>query len=149
MRDMQERYNALEDYGLIGDLHSVAMVDKDGSIDFLCIPDFDSPTVFGVLLDHDNGGIFELGPVHRDYRFKQMYVPDTNVLVTRFLAPEGVGEIVDFMPVGAMRHSLCIARRVTCVRGPFTYRLNCAPRFDYARGSHSAEEAAGSILFVP
>ena len=148
MKRLHDRYVPLEDYAVIGDCYSAALIDKEGSIDFLCVPDFDSPTIFGALLDRDNGGVFEIGPTSEDYRFKQMYLPDTNVLITRFLSPDGVGEVTDFMLAGPGRHAMCVVRRVRCVRGPFTFRLNCAPRFDYARTGHTVKTVDGGSYFV-
>ena len=123
-------YQPIEDYGVIGDLHSVGLISTDGSLDFLCLPDFDSPTVFGALLDDEAGGHFRIGPAVDTSRLKQLYLPDTNVLLSRFLSVDGVGEVVDFMPVGPVRHSHAVVRRVKGVRGRFRFRLTCAPRFD-------------------
>src|SRR5574341_2661406 len=109
-------YQPIEDYGIIGDLHTVALVGKDGSIDFLSFPRFDSPTVFCALLDDARGGRFRIHPcIDEDLTLKQMYLPDTNVLITRFLAAEGVGEVSDFMPVGFFPHDhpRQLVRRVT------------------------------------
>src|SRR5579872_5604024 len=92
-------YQPLENYGVIGNLHTVALVGMNGSIDWCCMPDFDSPSVFGALLDTRRGGFFKISPTH-ETRHKQFYLSDTNVLITRFLSPGGVGEIVDFMPIG-------------------------------------------------
>src|SRR5690242_13074776 len=92
-------YQPIEDYGIIGDLNTVALVALNGSIDFMCFPDFDSPSIFAALLDDDKGGYFQIRPVFSDMNRKQLYLPDTNVLLTRFLSSEGVGEITDFMPV--------------------------------------------------
>ena len=142
-------YQAIENYGLIGDLHAVALVGMDGSIDFMCFPHFDSPTVFGALLDTEKGGRFKIAPpADGDVRLKQMYLPDTNVLLTRFLSPKGVGEITDFMPVGEVRHTHVLVRRVKAVRGPFTFKLEIRPRFDYARAEHLAEEREGEVWFT-
>ena len=96
---MTQRYKPIEDYGIIGDLHTVALVGKDGSIDFLCLPSFDSPSVFAALLDADRGGRFQIAPRLDDAVHKQLYLPDTNVLLTRFLSDSGVAEVSDFMPV--------------------------------------------------
>ena len=93
------RYLPIEEYGMIGDLTTVALVGKNGSIDWCCLPDFDSPSVFGTLLDADKGGSFRLAPVEQEgLGTKQMYFPETNILITRFLTHDGVGEITDFMP---------------------------------------------------
>ena len=96
---MTRRYAPIEDYGIIGDLHTVALVGKDGSIDFLCLPSFDSPSVFAALLDADRGGRFQIAPQLDDAVHRQLYLPDTNVLLTRFLSDSGVAEVSDFMPV--------------------------------------------------
>src|SRR5689334_2116031 len=92
---------SIADHGLIGDLHTAALVATDGSIDWFCAPRFDSPSVFGALLDPERGGRFRVRPAGTDYTSKQLYLPDTAVLITRFLAHDGVGEVVDFMPPGA------------------------------------------------
>src|SRR6185369_4494462 len=91
------RYAPIEDYGIIGDLHTVALVSKDGSIDFLCLPSFDSPSVFAALLDAERGGRFQIAPQLGQAARKQLYLPDTNVLLTRFLSDDGVAELSDFM----------------------------------------------------
>lgn len=142
-------YRPIEDYGVIGDMHTVAMVALDGSLDFLCLPDFDSPMVFGALLDDSRGGSFRIGPAAEGARLKQLYLPDTNILLTRFLSEDGVGEVVDFMPVGSIRHTHAVVRRVKGVRGTFRFHLRCAPRFDYARLPHRIEERPGEVFFVP
>src|ERR1700747_1662089 len=95
-----DRYPPIAEHGLIGDLHTVALVGTDGTIDWWCCPAFDSPSVFAALLDADRGGHFSLQPSVPRYESKQLYFPDTNVLITRFLTPDGVGEVQDFMPVG-------------------------------------------------
>ena len=96
-------YQPIEDYGVVGDLHTVALVGKDGSIDFMAFPHFDSPTMFAAILDSEKGGRFQIKPCLEGGVHKQMYLPDTNVLITRLLSDEGVAEVSDFMPVGAGR----------------------------------------------
>ena len=91
-------YNPIESYGIIGDMHTVALVGMDGSIDWCCLPHFDSPSLFAAILDDKKGGSFRIASLLPGQR-KQMYLPDTNVLVTRFLSAEGVGEVIDFMPI--------------------------------------------------
>src|SRR5215813_12665778 len=93
------RYRRIEEHAVIGDLHTVALVAVDGTISFLCAPSFDSPSVFASLLDRDRGGRFELAPAFAAPTHKQLYLPDTNVLLTRFLDDDGVAEVSDFMPV--------------------------------------------------
>src|SRR5215469_9856557 len=92
-------YQAIEDYGIIGNLRTAALIGKNGSIDWFCFPRFDSPSIFGAILDDRKGGYFRIGPEVRDVTYKQLYWPDTNILVTRFLSADGVAEVVDFMPM--------------------------------------------------
>lgn len=135
-------YQPIEDYAVIGDLHTVALVGKNGSIDWCCIPRFDSPSVFGALLDANKGGFFCLSPQvdpHIKMGHKQIYLSETNVLVTRFLTEEGVGEITDFMPVKMSRqvdHQHNIVRSVSAVRGSLTFTMTCRPAFNFARDPH-------------
>ncbi|MDH3603180.1 MAG: glycoside hydrolase family 15 protein [Candidatus Tectomicrobia bacterium] len=143
-------YQPIENYGVIGDLYTVALVGMDGSIDFMSFPHFDSPTVFAALLDHQKGGHFRVAPVLEDARHKQMYLPDSNILITRFLSREGVAEVSDFMPVeeagDALAHNL--VRRAKTVRGEVHFRMICEPRFDYARAHHRVEQRPGEVVFV-
>lgn len=132
-------YQPIENYGIIGDLNTVALVGLNGSIDFMCFPDFDSPTVFGALLDNDKGGRFLIEPEFKGMKSKQLYLPDTNVLLTRFLSEQGVGEITDFMPVEELYSGKELIRRVTTVRGEVHYQMRCSPRFNYARSTHQLE----------
>ena len=127
------RYLPIESYAVIGDLQTVALVGLDGCIDFLCLPRFDSPSVFAALLDAEKGGRFAITPELTHARHKQLYMPDTNILLTRFLSDQGVAEISDFMPIHTEQHSTRLVRRVKTVRGEIRFRVHCAPRFDYAR----------------
>ena len=133
-------YKPIESYGVIGDMHTVALVARDGSIDWCCLPNFDSPSIFAALLDDQKGGYFRIYTTGQIDRYQQMYLPDTNVLVTRFLSAQGVGEIVDFMPVREDAPKRVpihqIVRIARAIRGPVHFRLECRPRFDYARQSH-------------
>jgi GH15 family glucan-1,4-alpha-glucosidase len=145
---MAHRYAPIGDYGVIGDLHTIALVGKDGSIDFLCLPSFDSPSVFAALLDADRGGRFKIAPHLDDAAHTQIYLPDTNVLLTRFLADGGVAEISDFMPVedAGVAHNL--VRRAKTVRGEVRFAMRCDPRFDYARATHTVERRSDTeVLF--
>src|SRR3989440_11165170 len=92
-------YLPIAEHGVIGDLHSVALVGTDGTIDWFCCPHFDSPSVFASILDAEKGGRFRIAPVGEGWRSKQLYFPDTNILITRFLHPDGVAEVQDFMTV--------------------------------------------------
>jgi GH15 family glucan-1,4-alpha-glucosidase len=141
-------YQPIENYGVIGDLHTVALVGMDGSIDFMCAPRFDSASVFAALLDDRRGGRFQLAPVLEGARHKQLYLPDTCVLLTRFLSDEGVAEVSDFMPIGDGRPSHDIVRRAKTVRGEVGFRMVCQPRFDYARATHTAERTGDGVRFI-
>jgi len=141
-------YQPIENYGVIGDLQTVALVGMDGSIDFMSFPYFDSPTVFAALLDRRKGGCFQLSPLLDQANKKQLYLPDTNVLLTRFLSDDGVAEICDFMPIEEMGHLHDIVRRVKTIRGEIRFRMRCEPRFDYARAGHRVNKKRGEILFV-
>jgi GH15 family glucan-1,4-alpha-glucosidase len=134
----EARQTPIENHGVIGDLATVALVGMCGSIDFLCWPRFDSPSVFAALLDPERGGRFRIAPLLDGARQRQLYLPDTNVLLTRFLSAEGVAEITDFMPVGDGGPRR-VFRMVRTVRGEVRYRLRCEPRFDYARRGHRLE----------
>ena len=143
-------YPPIADHGVIGNLHTVALICTDATVDWYCAPRFDSPSVFAALLDLDRGGHFSLRPVGGDWQTKQLYFPDTNVLITRFLTPAGVGEVQDFMPVGELRsgrHRDRLIRRVVCVRGRMRFELECAPRFDFGRERHRTEPHPGGALF--
>ena len=132
-------------------MRTVALVGMNGSIDWLCFPNFDSPSVFARVLDDKKGGHFSIGPTNTDRMTpKRFYWPDTNVLVTRFLSPEGVAEIIDFMPVSSSvvpfeEHP--IIRFVRVARGEMSFRLECKPAFDYAREEHSVEVHSGGARF--
>ena len=99
-REIWMAYQPIENYGIIGNMHTVALVGMNGSIDWFCDPHFDSPSVFAAVLDDGKGGRYKISPTAAGITNKQMYWPETNVLVTRFLSPDGVGEVIDFMPVG-------------------------------------------------
>ena len=137
-------YQPIENYGVIGDLRTAALIGKNGSLDWLCLPHFDSPSVFAALLDDTKGGRFEIAPTCDDVTFKQLYWPETNILVTRFLSPTGVAEVVDFMPVSETQR---LVRRVRCVRGGVSFRAFCQPAFNYARDPHGIELTAEGAAF--
>jgi GH15 family glucan-1,4-alpha-glucosidase len=138
----------VENHGVIGDLSTVALVSTSGAIDFMCFPEFDSPTVFAALLDPERGGHFALAPEVVCERPKQLYLPDSNILLTRFLFAEGVAEISDFMVVGEEDGLRALVRRAKTVRGRIRFQMVCAPRFDYARGDHRAEiRSEREVLF--
>ena len=140
-------YQPIENYGIIGNLETVALVGKNASIDFMCFPDFDSPSVFGGLLDAAGGGNFSVEVDLRDARHTQLYLPETNVLLTRFLADCGVAEVSDFMPIDAEPGRCALVRRIRTVRGSVRFRIRCAPRFDYGRATHDTELDSGGVVF--
>ncbi len=128
-------YLPIEDHGIIGDLHTVALVGKNGTIDWCCIPAFDAPSIFGALLDAAQ---------------KQYYLPETNILITRFFTLDGVGEITDFMPIQpAKEHTRHhrIIRAVRVVRGSLTFELTCRPAFNYARDTHTVHLSQHGAVF--
>jgi GH15 family glucan-1,4-alpha-glucosidase len=145
-------YLPIEHHGVIGDLHTAALVGVDGSIDWLCLPHFDSPSVFGAILDDKKGGLFRIAATSPRARRRQMYLPDSNVLLTRFLTPDGVGEIVDFMPVhradaGKKTEDHRVIRIVRGVRGSIPLELECRPAFDYAREPARLERTGSGARF--
>jgi GH15 family glucan-1,4-alpha-glucosidase len=145
-----DRYPLISEHGLIGDLQTAALVTTDGTIDWFCFPRFDSPSVFASLLDRDKGGQFRIGPEGDDYVTKQLYFPDTAVLITRFMTPDGVGEVVDFMPIDEPRVATdrhLLVRLVRVVRGEMRFVLECAPRFDYGRAGHQLEATDNGWAF--
>src|SRR5215203_4601746 len=145
-----DRYPPIAEHGLIGDLQTAALVTTDGSVDWFCCPRFDSPSVFGSLLDRERGGHFRIAAEGDDVVVRQLYFPDTAILVTRFMTPGGVGEVLDFMPVedpqqATDRHRL--VRVVRCVRGQLRFVFECAPRFDYGRQEHQLELTDQGAVF--
>lgn len=143
-------YQPIENYGMIGNLRTIALVGIRGSIDWLCLPRFDSPSVFAAILDENKGGRFLVAPAQEGLRHKQYYWPETNVLVTRFLSPDGVGQVTDFMPAGNLpdatsRHQLI--RHVQTVRGRLRYRVDCRPAFNYGRTEHAVAVRTGGVTF--
>jgi GH15 family glucan-1,4-alpha-glucosidase len=149
--DRASGYLPIGEHGVIGDLHTVALVGIDGTIDWYCTPRFDAPSVFASILDCERGGYWRLTPVN-EAAVKQLYFPDTNVLITRFLSEEGVVEVIDFMPVArtpAETHTHRLIRRVLGIRGEVTLRVEVEPRFDYGRATHTTEVDAHGAIFDP
>lgn len=147
-RASNSHYKPIENYGIIGDLHTVALVGMDGSIDFMCFPNFDSPTIFAALLDYKKGGRFQLAPRLKGARQKQLYFPDSNILLSRFLSDEGIGEVSDFMPIMELGHAHDLVRRAKCIRGDIPFQMVCDPRFDYGRAGHRVEKKRNEVLFI-
>lgn len=143
-------YQPIENYGVIGDTQTVALVGMNGSIDWFCFPRFDSPSVFAAILDDKKGGHFKISPVTDVTSHKQLYWPGTNVLITRFLSPDGVAEITDYMPIGRDTKAAGnrqVVRRVQMVRGSMAFRLECYPAFNYARDSHETSVTGEGASF--
>lgn len=140
---------SIGEHGVIGDQDTIALVATDGTIDFLCWPHLDSPTVFAALLDPARGGEFTVAPALPDAHRMQLYVPETNLLVTRWMADEGSLELTDFMPhPGAgTRISRALVRRVRASRGTVRVRVCCRPRLDYARRVPAVEEYGDTVVF--
>jgi GH15 family glucan-1,4-alpha-glucosidase len=143
-------YPLIADHGLIGDLQTAALVSADGSVNWFCTPRFDSPSVFGALLDHREGGRFRARPSAATFATTQLYFPDTAILITRFMTEEGVGEVSDFMPISGQvatdRHLL--VRMLRCVRGQMSFDLELAPRFDYGRATHQVQVTENGAVFT-
>ena len=143
-------FQPIENYGVIGNMESIALVGMNGSIDFLCYPEFDSPTVFAALLDQNRGGCFQIEPQLAKVRVRQLYLPETNILLTRFLAEEGVAELTDFMPIEQdAQQPNEIVRTVTVIRGNVHFRMRCRPRFNYAGAGHRMEISDKCAKFLP
>ncbi len=147
-----DRYLPIAEHGIIGNLHTTALVSVTGSIDFLCLPRFDSPTVFGRLLDADVGGFFSLTCLAEGTQNKQLYLPGTNILITRFLSEQGIAELTDFMPIVAAERDFAIFRRLKGVYGHHRVRINVHPRFGYGKAGCRAEknpDGRGYLLHDP
>ncbi|TCR92058.1 GH15 family glucan-1,4-alpha-glucosidase [Rhizobium sp. BK376] len=139
----------IAEHGAIGNLATMGLVARDGTLDFLCWPQFDSPSVFAALLDPDRGGAFEIRPVIDGARVIQMYIPESNVLLTRWLGEEASAEIIDLMPRpgGDGKCVGKVIRRVQATRGTVPVKLHCWPRFNYARSTPSVKVGEGKAIF--
>ena len=139
---------AIAEHAIVGNMRSAALVNVYGEIDFFCFPEFDSPSVFASLLDSERAGCFSIRPAGRLTKASQLYIPETNVLLTRFLLDEKVLELCDFMPVGGdLPH--CIMRRLTAAHGSADVEVYCRPSFDYSRAGHGVERCHGGMVFSP
>ncbi len=144
-------YLPIAQHGLIGDLRSCALVGTDGTIDWFCAPRFDSPSVFGSILDPDEGGSWRMEPLDEDVRTSQFYFPDSNILVTRFMTERGVAEVHDFMPVlkaDDENHRQRIVRRVSAVRGATDLRMELRARPDYGRVHPETTQVDDGVLIT-
>jgi GH15 family glucan-1,4-alpha-glucosidase len=139
----------IEHHGVIGNMRSAALVSTCANIDFYCLPEFDSPSVFASLLDKKRGGHFSIEPARGKWRTKQQYLPDTNILITRFLSDDGVAEITDFMPLASEseKRPNRIIRNVRVIKGEIKFQMRCAPRFNYGRTPHSARIEKATAVF--
>lgn len=137
----------IADHGIIGDMRTAALVANDGVIDFMCWPRFDSPSLFSALVDgeQDRAGMLALNPLLADARRQQIYLPGTNVLQTRWLSPEGVVEVTDWMPLDTVEP--CIIRKVTAIKGQVDIQLSCALSYDYGRQPATVQHAPNGVIF--
>src|ERR1700724_1319639 len=143
-------FEPIENYGVIGNMRSIALVGINGSIDFLCYPNFDSPSVFAALLDDQRGGRFQIQPQLGKRKVRQLYLPDTNILLTRFLAEEGVAELTDYMPIGTDGEQPNeIIRTLAVIRGEVNFKTRCQPRFNYGMCGHTVNIEERSAIFSP
>jgi GH15 family glucan-1,4-alpha-glucosidase len=141
-------YLPIEEHGVIGDLRTVALVGTDGTIDWYCPGRFDAPSVFGAILDRRHGGRYAIAPAHEGWTSRQLYFPETNILITRFLSEEGVTEVIDFMPIAeAGETGGRLVRTVLAIRGSMPMRIAVEPRFDYAREPHETHVTDGGAVF--
>ncbi|MHB9863758.1 glycoside hydrolase family 15 protein [Streptomyces sp. YIM S03343] len=151
------RYPPIADHGMVGDLQTAALVSSEGTVDWWCTPRFDAPSLFASLLDSERGGHCRLAadlPDGDGTTVRQLYLSDTAILITRFMAPGGVGEVADFMaPLDSTpaseRH--CLFRVVRVVRGSLPFTFVCRPRFDYGRAPHTLTrlDDRGTVLRGP
>ncbi|TET95867.1 MAG: glycoside hydrolase family 15 protein [Dehalococcoidia bacterium] len=140
-------YRRISEYGVIGDMHSAALVSRDGSIDWLCFPRFDSPSVFAAVVDDAQGGYFRIRPVG-DFRCDHSYIPDSNVLVADFRTDSGAATLTDFMPV-ADEITHCdheLVRVVRCQSGSMEMEVEFKPRLDYARSPTAISVNGRSVV---
>lgn len=142
-------YQPIENHGIVGDLRTTAIIDLQAAVSFMCYPDFDSPTVFASLLDAEKGGSFRITPLLEDSHSKQLYLPDSNILLTRFLSNQGVAEVSDYMTMGTALAGRCLVRRVKAVRHGIQFTMQCAPRFNYGRTRHRAIHHGNTVFFQP
>jgi len=144
---VNNKYEPIQNYGIIGNLHTVALVSLKGSIDFMSFPRFDSPTIFAKLLDEGKGGNFSIQPAHDDTTYKQLYFPDTTILITRFFSEEGIAELIDFMPLQKFEADCSVIRKIKVIRGSIEFKMKCSPRFNYAKEIPSIKRIDNGLLF--
>jgi len=143
-------YQPLQNHGIIGNMYTTALVGLNGAIDWFCFPNHDSPSVFAALLDDQKGGYFKISSTNFEVTYKQFYWSETNILVTRFLTSDGVGEITDFMPIRTSSKDLgfqWLVRRVKVIRGCMDFNLECHPAFNYAQDQHQTKISSEGACF--
>ncbi|MFC1226314.1 glycoside hydrolase family 15 protein [Pedobacter sp. BG31] len=141
-------FQPIENYGVIGNLKTIALVSLNGSIDFLCAPKFDSPTVFASMLDSEKGGYFSVEPQLENSTSKQLYLPGTAVLLTRFFAEQGIAELSDYMPVSKETDfPSAIVRQIKSIRGNITFKVFCVPAFGYMKSEHTVWHENDELVF--
>lgn len=137
MKENKSKYSRIEDYGVIGDCKTAALVHKRGSIDFLCFPNFDSPSVFAKLLDENKGGYFNVTPKGEDFNVRQQYVKNTAILITRFLAKDNTIEYIDFMPNPEdCDNTSKLIRVIKSIRGTAIFDFDLSIKYDYGRSTY-------------
>ncbi|TBU83426.1 glucoamylase [Pseudomonas daroniae] len=148
MAEIQGKQMPIEAHGIIGDMRSAALVADSGCVDFFCWPDFDSPSIFTALLDSPAAGVFQLAPDLPGARRRQLYLPDTNVLQTRWLDENAVVESTDLMPINAdVDDHPRLIRRIQVVSGSARIRMRCRVRHDYSRADTVAQMDGRDVVF--
>ncbi len=143
---IEKNYLPIEDYGIIGNLNTTALVSKQGSIDFLSYPRFDDPTIFGRLLDNEIGGFFSIDILNSNVTYKQLYLPDTAVLLTRYLVNEGIAELTDFMPLEEVEGGFVLVRKLKVIKGQHTFKVKLSPRFVYGNEGFELKKENGNLI---
>ncbi|WP_029285426.1 glycoside hydrolase family 15 protein [Pedobacter sp. R20-19] len=149
MNHIKRPFQPIENYGIIGNLKTVALVSLNGSIDFMCAPKFDSPSVFATMLDRQKGGFCAVEPDLKDFTTKQLYFPGTAILLTRFFSDTGIAELTDFMPISS-RHNFstsAIVRQIKTIRGSIKFKFSCLPRFGYSESDYEITHKKDYIIF--
>jgi GH15 family glucan-1,4-alpha-glucosidase len=148
-----KKYRPISHYGIIGNGKTAALVSLDGSIDWFCAPRFDSPAIFGALLDAQKGGTFAIKPREKAVT-SQHYEKDTSILITEFSTEKGRAEILDFMHYTDRSNqtdqvflsSIEIHRRVRCLDGKIDFEVLFFPRFDYGKEATLSRTKGSSLL---
>lgn len=149
MNHIKRPFQPIENYGIIGNLKTVALVSLNGSIDFMCAPKFDSPSVFATMLDRQKGGYCAIEPELENFTTKQLYFPGTAILLTRFFSDTGIAELTDFMPIseGKDLSTSAIVRKIKTIRGCINFKFSCVPRFGYAQSEYKADSHENHLIF--